>query len=146
VITDRSGWPIKVWCALVGIGKTNLYARWKMGTGPSSVYIGRRHIVTESPGAWLRRLGEAPSCDLTDLTGSSLVAVHGAPPTRLPVQHNFGGCFLRWTDSAFRTWQGLAPDTGIAILTVSRRGADEGTILSVTDPARQGLRRSGTKP
>jgi hypothetical protein len=55
---NPAAYSVREWCFTTGIRKTMLYALWKEGTGPISVRVGRRRLVTESPTDYLHRVGE----------------------------------------------------------------------------------------
>lgn len=54
----RAGWKVREWCADVSIGKATMYAL-PPEMQPFSVKVGRSRIITESPSAWLARIGRA---------------------------------------------------------------------------------------
>jgi hypothetical protein len=55
---DRAGWSVKSWCETTGISDALLY-KLDEARRPASVKIGRKRLITESPGDWLRRMAAA---------------------------------------------------------------------------------------
>ncbi len=53
---DRAGWRIRDWCRAVSIARSTYYTV-DADAAPTSVIVGRMHIITESPAEWLRRVG-----------------------------------------------------------------------------------------
>ena len=56
--SDRAGWPVRSWCDSAGISDAFFY-KLDDGRRPPSVKIGRKRLILESPGCWLRRMGVA---------------------------------------------------------------------------------------
>lgn len=54
----RAGYSIPDWCAAVGISRASFY-NLPSELQPKSVKLGRRHIVTEKPEAYLERVSAA---------------------------------------------------------------------------------------
>lgn len=55
--TAHVGWAIPDWCAAVSISRSALYTM-SPEIAPRSISLGRRRIIVESPGDWLRRIAE----------------------------------------------------------------------------------------
>lgn len=49
----RAGWPIRDWCAAVGISRPTFY---RLSNPPESVHLNDRHIITEAPPDYLKRV------------------------------------------------------------------------------------------
>ena len=104
-------YSIRDFCAVSGIGKSFLYKLWKRGAGPSSIKLGRRRLITESPADYLRHAGESE-----------------------PARHGPESCTFEIQPSALIEWQNLPPEARIVIMTVRKHGRDVPSILSVTLP------------
>ena len=55
---QQSGWTIDEWCAAVKIARPTYYT-FPETARPESVCIGKRRVIFESPGDWLRRMADA---------------------------------------------------------------------------------------
>jgi hypothetical protein len=58
--SHRAGWPVRDWCDCAGISDALLY-KLDEARRPVSVKIGRKRLIVEAPGEWLRRMAEASS-------------------------------------------------------------------------------------
>jgi hypothetical protein len=57
---QRAGWSVREWCASAAISDA-LYYKLEPQQRPASVKIGAKRIITETPAAWLARVGQASS-------------------------------------------------------------------------------------
>lgn len=51
----NAGWNISSWCEAISVSRASFYL---LAQKPRSVKIGRRHVVIESPHAYLQRISE----------------------------------------------------------------------------------------
>ena len=145
MIANRAAYSVSEWCFTTGIRKTMLYALWKEGTGPISVRVGRRRLVTESPTDYLHRVGERQYVPSPKIQGS-------APPSEVQNSRaRSDRCAmgdareiaadadrevaLKWAPSAKIAWQ--HPRGALVILTARWESPFKGSILDVTFPDRQ---------
>jgi len=56
--TDRAGWSIPSYCEACNFSRATFY-NLPADLRPRSLKIGKRHIIIESPSAYLSRLAEA---------------------------------------------------------------------------------------
>jgi len=57
IATARAGYPVRKWLAETSISRSYLYAL-PPEQQPRSVKLGRRRIIIETPGDWLKRIAE----------------------------------------------------------------------------------------
>ena len=53
---QNAGWNIARWCEAISVSRASFYL---LAHKPRSVKIGRRHVVIESPKAYLQRMAES---------------------------------------------------------------------------------------
>ena len=56
--TQNAGWDIARWCEAISVSRASFYL---LAQKPKSVKLGRRHVVIESPQAYLQRIAEVQS-------------------------------------------------------------------------------------
>ena len=53
---SRAGWAIPDWCAACSISRATFY---NLSVRPRTAHVGRRHVIIEAPGEYLRRVEAA---------------------------------------------------------------------------------------
>jgi hypothetical protein len=68
--TDRAGWSITSWCLALDISRSFFYLLSRE-MRPKSMKLGRRHIITEAPAEYVKRIGSQVATPTSAAIGRS---------------------------------------------------------------------------